>query len=202
MSPFRRPPAIPLTAKAVLVKPPCLIRPTLDIDLESIQLVDSLMPDQWGYDRLKEALDDRFTVKISAIVGPRVAGFMLFQFKAHSLDIVRIAVHPDFRDPRRGVGRKLIERLVGKCAYHEKDEIEATVPEDNLPAQLFFARCKVDCGCLECQAKRFARFTYRLTRPGHFNPRNGHPAERDGYLFVLDVADHRLAAANCPGSIP
>jgi [ribosomal protein S18]-alanine N-acetyltransferase len=65
-----------------------------------------------------------------------LVGFVAFRNRPRSLEVLDIAVHPDHR--RRGVGRQMVAKLVGKLSPRRRTRIALRVRDGNLPAQLFF----------------------------------------------------------------
>lgn len=65
-----------------------------------------------------------------------VVGFMIYAVDKGRLDLLNIAVDPQFQ--RRGVGSRMIERLIDKLGQQRRTEISVTVRETNVDAQLFF----------------------------------------------------------------
>ncbi len=65
-----------------------------------------------------------------------VVGFMIYELHEAKLQVLNFAVVPDFR--RRGVGRQMVAKLVGKLSSHRRTHIDVLVPDSRLDAQLFF----------------------------------------------------------------
>jgi len=65
----------------------------------------------------------------------RIVGFAVYEMRTKSIQIVRLAVHPELR--RRGVGRELLGKLTGKLGSR-RPGLAILVRESNLPAQYFF----------------------------------------------------------------
>lgn len=76
-------------------------------------------------------------------VAVTVAGFAIYQLRPKSFEIRNIGVRPDLH--RRGVGRKLVDKLTSKLCALVRPNVLCRVPDDNLPAQLFFQRCDFVC---------------------------------------------------------
>src|SRR5690606_17949853 len=72
-------------------------------------------------------------------VGDRVAGFMLYDLHKGEIHILRMAVAPSFR--RTGVGRSMVEKLIGKLHLERRSRLRLEVRETNLDAQLFYRAC-------------------------------------------------------------
>ena len=68
-----------------------------------------------------------------------VIGFLFFQEKMGRLiELYDLAVAPAYR--RRHVGTELVHKITGQLHRLEADEIQASVPEDNVGAQMFLKR--------------------------------------------------------------
>jgi ribosomal-protein-alanine N-acetyltransferase len=69
----------------------------------------------------------------------RVVGYMLYELHKNRLHVLNFAVAADMR--RRGVGRVMASKLVGKLSPDRRTRVMLEVRETNLPAQLFFRAC-------------------------------------------------------------
>jgi ribosomal-protein-alanine N-acetyltransferase len=90
----------------------------------------------WFEEDFIRCLRQRNCIGMVAEHGERVVGFMIYELHKTRLHILNFAVAPEFR--RRGVGRQMIEKLVGKLSSQRRTRITLEVRETNLPAQLFF----------------------------------------------------------------
>ena len=66
----------------------------------------------------------------------RIVGYILFWLLPGEIDIHNVAVHPDFR--RRGLGRRLLERVVSEARSRASTRITLEVRKSNLPAQKLY----------------------------------------------------------------
>lgn len=69
----------------------------------------------------------------------RVVGYVVYELHKHRLNIIRLAVHPDFR--RTSMATIMLEKIKGKLygtGKHssERTAVTVSVPDDNLPAHL------------------------------------------------------------------
>jgi ribosomal-protein-alanine N-acetyltransferase len=90
----------------------------------------------WCEDDFVRCLRQRNCIGMVAEQGERVVGFMIYELHKTRLHVLNFAVHPDHQ--RRGVGRQMIEKLMGKLTHQRRTRILLEVRERNLPAQLFF----------------------------------------------------------------
>jgi len=90
----------------------------------------------WFEEDFIRCLRQRNCIGMVAEHGERVVGFMIYELHKTRLHILNFAVAPEFR--RRGVGRQMIDKLLGKLSSQRRVRITLEVRETNLPAQLFF----------------------------------------------------------------
>lgn len=100
--------------------------------------------------------------------GGRVVGFMVYELHKARIELLRLAVRPEFR--REGVGRRMVARLVGKLTWM-RDRVALHVRESCLDAQLFLRDCgfrAVDVvrGCYAETGEDAYRFVYRVESEG------------------------------------
>jgi len=93
----------------------------------------------WSEDDFVRCLRQRNCIGMVAEIDDRVVGFMIYELHRSRLHVVNFAVHPEFR--RQGIGRQMIDKLIGKLSAQRRNRIMLEVRETNLPAQLFFREC-------------------------------------------------------------
>jgi ribosomal-protein-alanine N-acetyltransferase len=71
--------------------------------------------------------------------GDEIVGQMVYQLFPHKLELLTLAVDPQYR--HEGVGTALLDKLKFKVQSHRRGKVVLAVREDNLAAQLFFRRC-------------------------------------------------------------
>lgn len=71
--------------------------------------------------------------------GRDVLGYMLYELHKGRLQILRFAVLPSFQ--RSGIGRAMVERLVGKLTPNHRTAIEVTCSERVTDGHLFLRAC-------------------------------------------------------------
>jgi ribosomal-protein-alanine N-acetyltransferase len=101
----------------------------LDIESHSFEF-------PWSEDEFIRALRQRNCIGMVAELNEVVVGFMIYELHKNRLHILNFAVSRDYR--RNGVGRSMVEKLIGKLSYQRRSRILLEVRETNLPAQLFF----------------------------------------------------------------
>lgn len=105
----------------------------LDIERHSFEF-------PWFEEDFIRCLRQRNCIGMVAEHGERVVGFMVYELHKRRIHVLNFAVHEDRR--RRGVGRQMIEKLLGKLGVHgliDRVAITLEIRESNLSAQLFFA---------------------------------------------------------------
>ncbi len=118
--------------------------------------------DAWTEDDFLTVLRERNSIGMIAEVGDKVVGFLVYQLEMHHIEILNIAVDPEFRG--RGVASQLVGKLTTKLNSHRRSRIVVNVDERNIGGQLFFHRCGFKATAV---VRRF-----------YENP------ERDGYRFT------------------
>lgn len=90
----------------------------------------------WTEEDFIRCLRQRNCIGMVAEADGDVVGFMIYELHKTRLHILNFAVDPDYR--RRGVGRSMLEKLLGKLSHERRNRIMLEVRETNLDAQLFF----------------------------------------------------------------
>ncbi len=90
----------------------------------------------WFEEEFVRCLRQRNCIGMVAEHAERVVGFMIYELHKTRLHILNFAVAADLR--RRGIGRQMIEKLVGKLSSQRRTRISLEVRETNLAAQVFF----------------------------------------------------------------
>ena len=92
----------------------------------------------WSEEDFCRVLRQRNCIGMVAEQNERVYGFMVYELQKKRLVVLDFAVHCDFR--HQGIGRLMVEKLVGKLAANQRTEIALHVRETNLGAQFFFGK--------------------------------------------------------------
>ena len=66
-------------------------------------------------------------------------GFVIYQFYKQFIEIVDLAVHPNYR--HKGVGSHLINKLKDKLSPQRRNRLVAMIGDKNLDGHLFFKNC-------------------------------------------------------------
>jgi [ribosomal protein S18]-alanine N-acetyltransferase len=90
----------------------------------------------WCEEEFLRVLRQRNCIGMVAEHGERIVGFMIYELHRNKIHVLDFATHADFR--RRGVGRQMIAKLVGKLSNQRRNRIGLHVRETNLHAQLFY----------------------------------------------------------------
>jgi ribosomal-protein-alanine N-acetyltransferase len=104
-------------------------------DIPEVLAVESACPHPWGEQDLLTTLWRREVIGMVAEREDRVLGFMVYALRRTSLDLLRFAVHPDYR--RRQVGSEMLHRMGSKLSSHRRNCILTVVRESDLGLQLF-----------------------------------------------------------------
>ena len=92
----------------------------------------------WCEDDFMNALRQRNCIGMVVDVGIDVVGFMIYELHANRIDVLKIAVDPQWR--RKGIGTAMLDRLKDKLFHQRRNEVQMIVRESNLPALLWLQR--------------------------------------------------------------
>lgn len=101
----------------------------LEIERESFEF-------PWSEEDFIRCLRQRNCIGMVAEYEDRVVGFMIYELHKTRLHVLNFAVAQKLR--RRGVGRQMLAKLVGKLSFQRRTRVLLEVRETNLAAQLFF----------------------------------------------------------------
>jgi [ribosomal protein S18]-alanine N-acetyltransferase len=90
----------------------------------------------WCEEEFLRVLRQRNCIGMVAEHGERIVGFMIYELHRNKIHVLDFATHVEFR--RRGVGRQMVAKLVGKLSNQRRNRIGLHVRESNLHAQLFY----------------------------------------------------------------
>lgn len=96
--------------------------------------------DPWSSKQLTNELNKRNTIGITATSmdkngNEEILGYIVYQLNKNFFQIERIAVHNNYR--KKGIGKKLIQKLISKLTEDRRNFIDIIVRENNLYGQLF-----------------------------------------------------------------
>jgi len=100
----------------------------LDIEQHSFEF-------PWSEEEFILCLRHRNSIGMVAEYKERVVGFMVYELYKSRLHVLNFAVSMDCR--RHGIGRQMIDKLIGKLSAQRRNRIVLEVRETNLDAQLF-----------------------------------------------------------------
>ena len=93
----------------------------------------------WSEDGLNAELDNKFARFYVAFLEGEIAGYIGSHNVLGEVYITNVAVFPRFR--RKGVGRALVELLVGEMRTENADFVTLEVRESNQNAILLYEKC-------------------------------------------------------------
>jgi len=108
-------------------------------DLRQVLAIERLTFEfPWSEDEFVRCLRQRNCIGAVFVCGERVDGYMIYELYKNRLHVLNLAVASPCR--RHGIGKALIEVLIGKLTPEGRRRIVAEVRETNLAAQLFFRK--------------------------------------------------------------
>lgn len=109
-------------------------------DMEEVLAIErASFASPWTEHEFVRTLRHRNAIAKVAEDGERITGFVLYELEKTWIELVNLAVHPEFRG--RGLGRDLVGELVRKLSAQRRRAIVADVGERNLDGQRFLAAC-------------------------------------------------------------
>jgi ribosomal-protein-alanine N-acetyltransferase len=90
----------------------------------------------WTEEEFLCVLRQRNCIGMVAEIDHEIVGFMIYELHKSNLHVLNFAVAAEHR--RRGIGTKMVQRLVDKLSLQRRKEILLEVRERNLLAQIFF----------------------------------------------------------------
>ena len=101
----------------------------LDIEKENFEF-------PWSEEDFVRCLRQRNCIGMVAEHEERIVGFMIYELHKSHLHILNFAVGKEVQN--QGIGRQMVQKLVGKLSHQRRSRIQLEVRETNLSAQLFF----------------------------------------------------------------
>jgi ribosomal-protein-alanine N-acetyltransferase len=106
-------------------------------DMPEVQSIEeSVFEFAWSEKDFIRCLRQLNCIGMVAELNDKVVGYMIYELHKHRLHLLNFAVSPSCR--RIGIGRAMIEKLIGKLSLERRNRIHLEVRETNLDAQLFF----------------------------------------------------------------
>lgn len=93
----------------------------------------------WPEEDFVSALRARNCIGMVAEMYTTIAGYMIYELLDKTIRLTNFAVHPTYT--RRGIGTRMIAKLVNKLSAQRRTNVSLAVRETNLDAQLFFRSC-------------------------------------------------------------
>jgi len=120
------------------LKPSVHIRWMIRRDMPQVQEIENNSFEfAWNEDDFIRCLRQRNCIgMVAENDNDEIVGFMIYELHRNRLHILNFAVHPDHR--RKGVGKRMVEKLRQKLSNERRNRIMLEVREWNLEAQLFF----------------------------------------------------------------
>lgn len=98
----------------------------------------------WTEEDFVRVLRQSKCLGVAAEIDNKIVGYMIYDLHDEkTIQLLNFAVHRAFR--RRGVGRHMIQKLIGKLSTQRRTKIVGEVMESNLPAQLFLRSAGFYC---------------------------------------------------------
>jgi len=101
----------------------------LEIENESFEF-------PWSEDEFVRCLRQRNCIGMVADQDDEVVGFMVYELHKTRLHVLNFAVSR--QHCRKGIGRRMVQKLMGKLSQQRRTRLVLEVRETNLAAQLFF----------------------------------------------------------------
>ena len=120
-------------------------------DLREVVAIDEIsfmLP--WSEQYFRERLKFDKALGMVAVAGGKVVGYMVFECWQEHLGLIKISVHPDYRN--QGIGTELIKRLKCKLAIHSRKKIITVASSVDLVAINFFTALGFRVGPIDMNA--------------------------------------------------
>jgi ribosomal-protein-alanine N-acetyltransferase len=97
----------------------------------------------WDEDAFIRCMRQRNNIGMVCERDEKVIGYMAYGLEKHSLNLLNVAVHQDWRF--KGVGRQMVRKLITKLSGDRRSKICVLIRETNVDAQLFFRAMGFKC---------------------------------------------------------
>ena len=109
----------------------CHVRWMRNSDLPEVLDIDAAsFTEPWDAAELGAATRQKRTVCMVAEHGDRVAGFVVYELHTRRVEVIRLAVHPDYQDAE--VYEQMVGKLLGKLSPNRRNVLALWVPDDRL----------------------------------------------------------------------
>lgn len=116
------------------------IRWTIRRDMEEVLAIeDSVFEFPWSEDDFIRCMRQSNCIGMVAEYDGQVVGSMVYELHPKRLHILNFAVDPKFQG--NGIGRQMMQKLIGKLSSQRRNRIMLEVRESNVKAQMFFKAC-------------------------------------------------------------
>jgi len=105
---------------------------------EVLQIEEDNFTSPWTEEEFLNVLGKRSCIGMIYEKDNKILGFIIYELCKSKLRILSIAVHIDHH--RQGIGKQLIEKIIGKLSSDRRTKLNCKVRESNLAAQLFLRR--------------------------------------------------------------
>jgi ribosomal-protein-alanine N-acetyltransferase len=95
--------------------------------------------DPWGEEEFVKLLRQQNCIGWVATMSEVVVGFCVYELHARKLQLLNLAVDPDWR--RRGIGTAVVDKLKGRLSPQRRNRLEYIAAADNLPSHQFLRSC-------------------------------------------------------------
>lgn len=115
----------------------CHIRWMVRKDVPAIMTIEEgAFEFPWTEEEMLNCLRQRNCIGMVFVRNERILGFMVYELFKATMHVLNFAVASGFR--RRGIGRQMVQKLIGKLSQQRRDSITLEVRETNIDAQLFW----------------------------------------------------------------
>jgi len=105
---------------------------------EVMRIENACFEHPWTEEDFLRCLKQRNCIGMVAELGDSITGFMIYELHKNRLHIIDFAVLPARQ--KQGIGRQMVNKLLGKLSSHRRTKITLEIRESNLAAQLFFRK--------------------------------------------------------------
>jgi len=116
------------------------LRPAKIADLDQIMGIEqTCFTAPWPAVAMAEEIDGRSWSRVIVVeIQDLIVGFMVYWVVDPELHLLNLATLPEFR--RQGVGRAMVERLLGDAARHGREEVWLEVRQSNAGARRLYGQ--------------------------------------------------------------